>query len=47
MFWIDSLLNIYEDVRAMPSSWSVVGWLSVIDKEKSMRPDQGYESNSA
>ncbi len=44
---IECLLNIHEDVRAKPSSWTVVGWMPVLDEEKSDSPTQGYESNSA
>ena len=39
--FIESLLNIHENVRAKPSSWVVVAWLPVIDEENSNRPTQG------
>ena len=41
------MLNIHEDVRAQPSSWVVVGWLPVLDEDKSLRPGQGYEGDAA
>ena len=43
----ESLLNIKEDIRAKPSSWYAVGWMPIIDEEKSHRPGQGYDSDSA
>jgi hypothetical protein len=33
-FIAESLLNVHEDVRAQTSSWIVVGWLPVLDEEK-------------
>ncbi len=47
LFCSDSLLNIHEDVRSKPCSWTVIAWLPVIDEEKSTRPTQGYDSDSA
>jgi hypothetical protein len=41
------MLNIHEDVRAKPSSWSVVTWLPVINEDLSTRPAKGYHSGSA
>ena len=43
----ESLLNIKEDIRAKPSSWYAVGWMPIIDEEKSHRPGKGYDSDSA
>jgi hypothetical protein len=40
-------LNIHEDVRAKPCSWTVVAWLPVLDDEKSMRPTQGHNGDAA
>ena len=47
LFCSDSLLNIHEDVRSKPCSWTVIAWLPVIDEEKSTRPTQGYDSDAA
>jgi hypothetical protein len=41
------LLNIHEDVRSKPCSWTAIAWLPVIDEEKSTRPTQGYDSDGA
>jgi hypothetical protein len=39
---------MHEDMRAKPASWTVVGWMPVLDEEKSDRPStQGYECNAA
>ncbi len=46
-FVSESLMNIHEDMRAKPSSWTVLGWLPIIDEEKSLRPTQGYQCDSA
>ena len=43
----ESLLNIKEDHRAKPSSWYAVGWMPIIDEDKSKRKDKGYDSNGA
>ncbi len=44
----ESILNMHEDVRAKPSSWSIVGWLplAVIDEELSTRPTKDYHRDS-
>ncbi len=46
-FVSECLLNIHEDMRAKPSSWTVVGWMPILDEDKSSRPSQGYYSDSA
>ncbi len=46
-YFSESLLNIKEDLRATPSSWYAVGWMPIIDEEKSCRPGQGYGSDAA
>ena len=43
----ESLLNIMEDYRAQPSSWYAVGWMPIVDEEKSLRPGSGYDSAGA
>ena len=43
----ESLLNIKEDFRSKPTSWYAVGWMPIIDEDKSHRPGQGYDSDSA
>lgn len=40
-------MNIHEDIRAKPSSWSVVAWLPVINEDLSTRPAKGYHSSAA
>ncbi len=47
VFFLKSLLNIKEDLRAKPSGWYNVGWMPIIDEEKSCRPGQGYDSDAA
>jgi hypothetical protein len=46
-FFSESLFNIKEDMRAKPTSWYNVGWMPIIDEEKSCRPGQGYDSDAA
>jgi hypothetical protein len=36
-----------EDYRAKPSSWYAVGWMPIVDEEKSLRPGTGYDSAAA
>ena len=36
-------LNIHEDERMQPENWIPLGWLPIIDEEKTLRPGQGYE----
>ncbi len=40
-------MNIHEDVRSKPCSWTVIAWLLVIDEEKSTRPTKGYDRDAA
>jgi hypothetical protein len=47
VFFSESLLNIKEDLRAKPSGWYNVGWMPIIDEEKSCRPGQGYDCDAA
>jgi hypothetical protein len=44
---VESIMNIHEDIRAKPSSWSVVAWLPVINEDLSTRPEKGYHSCAA
>ncbi len=46
-FCVESMMKIHEDVRAKPSSWSVVAWLPVINEDLSTRPAKGYHSSAA
>ena len=39
---VESIMNIHEDIRAKPSSWSVVAWLPVINEDLSTSPAKGY-----
>ncbi len=43
----ESLLNTMEDIRAELSAWYAVGWMPIIDEEKSLRPGRGYDSDAA
>ncbi len=36
-------LNIYEDERMKPENWTPLGWLPIVDNDRSLRPSQGYE----
>ena len=36
-----------EDYRAKPSRWYAVGWMPIVDEEKSLRPGSGYDSAGA
>ena len=36
-----------EDLRAKPSAWYNVGWMPIIDEEKSCRRGQGFDSDAA
>ena len=47
IFVTESLLNIMEDYRAKPSSWYAVGWMPIVDEEKSLRTGSGYDSAAA
>ena len=40
-------LNIHEDKRMKPENWIPLGWLPIINAEKSRRPKQGYEGSAA
>ena len=47
IFFTESLFKIMEDYRAKPSSWYAVGWMPIVDEEKSLRPGSGYDSAAA
>ena len=40
-------LNIHEDERMKSENWIPLGWLPIIDSDKSMRPTRGYEGSPA
>ena len=40
-------LNIHEDERMKPENWIPLGWLPIVDNERSLRPSQGYEGCAA
>ena len=40
-------LNIHVDERMKPENWIPLGWLPIIDNNKTQRPTQGYEGDPA
>ncbi len=46
-FFLGTLPNRNEDLRAKPSTWNNVGWMPIIDEGKCCRPGQGYDSDAA
>ncbi len=46
-FFLETLFNINEDLRAKPSSRYNVGWMPIIDEGESCGPGQGYDSDAA
>ena len=37
----------HHDYRAKPSRWRAVGWTTIVDEDKSLRPGSGYDSDGA
>ncbi len=40
-------LNVHEDEQMKPENWIPLGWLPIIDADKSQRPTQGYNGSPA
>ena len=43
----ESLLNKMGNYHSKPSSWYAVGWMPIVDEDKSLRPGSGYDSAGA
>ena len=40
-------LNIHEDEGMKSENWILLGWLSIVDSSKSLRPTRGYDGSPA
>ena len=47
IFYTGTHLNIHEDERMKPENWIPLGWLPIINADKSRRPTRGYECSAA